>query len=180
MPDAPAPTPAAPEASAPPPRNHHPSLAWPGLAWVGAGPHKLWQGQVRKKIAPGQPGSKRWAERFGTHLVCVRYRDDLERQRRVITVELLVDEHPLRQRAGKSLASPKRQIKRPNKSQPEASPVPADAWVFLDIGWEERPLRERAMRAGGVWNPHAKLWMLPKSQAQAAGLDARITQPPAR
>ena len=136
---------------APPLRDPNAPLPWPGVAWVDASPHALAKGPVRKKIAPGQPGAGRWSERFGHHLVCVRYRDDLERQRRVVTVELLVDERPLR-----------------------ARPTPSKVGVQLDAG--ELAGRQRAMRAGGRWHSRLRLWVMTRAQARKAGLEHRITE----
>lgn len=56
-------------------------------------------GVVLKKLSPTAPGAKRLATRYGKALVCVRYREDLARGRRLTTVELVVDERPCRRRS---------------------------------------------------------------------------------
>lgn len=45
-----------------------------------------------KRLPPGAPGTKRLVERFGNALVCVRYRHDPQLNRRLTTVELIIDE----------------------------------------------------------------------------------------
>ncbi|MDY6921765.1 MAG: hypothetical protein SV765_16320 [Pseudomonadota bacterium] len=51
---------------------------------------------VTKTLRPGDSGTKRLKQRYGDRLVCVRYRKDAGRQRRYTTVELIVDEAPVR------------------------------------------------------------------------------------
>ena len=52
-------------------------------------------GVVLKKLSPAAAGAKRLTTRYGPSLVCVRYREDTARGRRLTTVELIVDERPL-------------------------------------------------------------------------------------
>lgn len=47
-----------------------------------------------RKVAPGQRGAKRLLEQYGAKLVCVRYRDDRQKQKCFKTVELTVEESP--------------------------------------------------------------------------------------
>lgn len=49
---------------------------------------------VIKKLAPHAPGARGWAATYGKQLVCVRYRLDPQCQRRLTTVEIMVDEAP--------------------------------------------------------------------------------------
>jgi len=53
---------------------------------------------VLKTIPPGQPGTQRFQRKYGERLVLVRYRHDAARQRRVTTVEIIVDEAPFQPR----------------------------------------------------------------------------------
>jgi hypothetical protein len=43
-------------------------------------------------LKPGQKGTKHLVEQYGDHLVCVRYRYDATRKKRIKTVELVVGE----------------------------------------------------------------------------------------
>ena len=45
---------------------------------------------VIKKMKPGDPGTKRLLAKYGEQLVCVRYRNDRQNQRRLTTIELIV------------------------------------------------------------------------------------------
>ena len=48
--------------------------------------------QIRSTIHPGQRGAKKLLTQYGDRLVCVRYRYDEQRQKRLKTVELIVEE----------------------------------------------------------------------------------------
>ncbi|HEX8987120.1 MAG TPA: hypothetical protein VF816_04105 [Rhodocyclaceae bacterium] len=103
--------------------------------------------RVVKKLQPGAPGTKRLAERFGSRLLCVRYRIDEQTQRRYTTVELLVDEAPCRPQSGD---------------------------VLVRVAFEEAELRRRVKEAGGMWQQTEKLWRLPHAKAKQLGLLERI------
>ncbi len=45
-------------------------------------------------IRPGQRGAKKFADQYGDRLVCVRYRQDEVRQKRLKTIEVIVEEWP--------------------------------------------------------------------------------------
>ncbi len=99
-----------------------------------------------KRLRPGAPGTKRLLERYGDALVCVRYRLDTRLDRRLTTVELIVDDRP----------------KKPAKT------------VWLRVAYGETELRQRVKEAGGEWHPEHKLWQLPLKAAKALGLEKRI------
>ena len=45
-------------------------------------------------VRPGQRGAKKFLAQYGDRLVCVRYRSDEQKRKRVKTVELIVGEWP--------------------------------------------------------------------------------------
>ena len=47
---------------------------------------------IRRNLKPGQKGTKKLVDIYGDSLVCVRYRYDEKRKKRLKTVELIVDE----------------------------------------------------------------------------------------
>ncbi|QTA91774.1 Uncharacterized protein dnm_078480 [Desulfonema magnum] len=47
---------------------------------------------IRRNLKPGQKGTKKLAEIYGDSLVCVRYRYDEKRKKRLKTVEIIIDE----------------------------------------------------------------------------------------
>ncbi len=102
--------------------------------------------RVVKKIDPLAPGARRWAATYGEKLVCVRYRVDPKRQRRLTTVEIVVDEAP-------TLNSVR---------------------VGVTVAWGEKELGRAVRSAGGTWDPAAKLWMMTLGQAKSLGLVDRI------
>ena len=48
--------------------------------------------RTRLILKPGQRGTKRLGKQYGDRLLCVRYRYDEKRRKRLKTVELIVDE----------------------------------------------------------------------------------------
>ena len=95
---------------------------------------------VTKKMAPGQPGTKRWAAQHGDKLLCVRYRHDPQRGERIVTVELEVDRAPLR----------------PRQQDTDVVAVP--------IGWRETALRTQAKEAGARWDSRQRVWRMSRAQ----------------
>src|SRR5215470_15020837 len=49
---------------------------------------------ISTTLQPGQRGAKKFLAQYGDRLVCVRYRQDQQRQKRFKTVELIVAEWP--------------------------------------------------------------------------------------
>lgn len=99
-----------------------------------------------KRLPPGAPGTKRLVERYGDALLCVRYRHDPQRNLRLTTVELVVEERP----------------RKPEKT----------AWVRIAYG--ECELRQRIKAAGGTWHPERKLWQLPLKAIKSMKLETRV------
>lgn len=50
--------------------------------------------RARKKLKPGQNGTKNLLDQYGEQLICVRYRYDEEGQLRHKTIELIVETAP--------------------------------------------------------------------------------------
>ena len=103
------------------------------------------QGAVIKRLAPGTPGTKRLQDRFGASLVCVRYRLNADEGRRYTTVELLIDDRPVKPR-----------------------------YALVRVSYRETELRQRVKNAGGVWDPARQLWQVPKSQLGKLGLQDHV------
>jgi hypothetical protein len=110
-------------------------------------------GVVRKKLAPGSPGTRRLQARYGAALVCVRYREVETadgRSRRLTTVELVVDEREI---------------------------TPTEIWLRID--YNETRLRQAVKQAGGIWDSKRRLWRIPENVAKKLGLADRIVVPDA-
>ena len=86
-------------------------------------------------LKPGQDGTKRLVEQYGDALLCVRYRFDEVRGVKLKTVEIIVDEKPLRT---------------PRFKDNDLVPV--------RVAYDEQEMRQqlRAMRAR--WDSQRKLW----------------------
>ena len=119
----------------------------------GAGTGTLAALPITKKIAPHQPGAQRWRNRYGEGLVCVRYRVDAGAGRRVVTVELQVDEAPLKPR-------------RPEKT------------VWVRIARHETDLQALARKHGAKWDWAVRGWTMSAKTARQLHWADRIIAAP--
>lgn len=108
--------------------------------------------RVLKTIIAGRRGTSRLTATYGDQLLCVRYRYDYARRRRLTTIELVVAQAewspPLRMNPG--------------------------LLVGVRIGYGEEHLRERIKAAGARWDPKARLWRTTYRNARELGLDDRV------
>lgn len=91
---------------------------------------------VLKTIPPGQPGTQRFQRKYGERLVLVRYRHDAAHQRRLTTVEIIVDEAPFQ---------PRRPFDR------EVFPH-GNRHVYVRVAYGKTSLRQKVKDAGGQWD----------------------------
>ncbi len=115
---------------------------------------------VKATLNPGQPGTKRLLERYGSQLVCVRYRYDQQSRKRYKTVELIIDETPWIE------GTDSRNHHKPLYQQ--VGPV------LIRIAYDETELRAKAKAAGAQWLKDERLWKLPYDTAVQLGLETRI------
>lgn len=106
--------------------------------------------RTRLKLKPGQRGTRKLVQQYGSRLVSVRYRYDEEKQRRYKTIELIVDETEWRPRL-----------------RPETI-------VYLRVAWGEAQIAAKIRRAGGEWNRPKQYWELRYEAALKLGLEGRI------
>ena len=104
--------------------------------------------KVTKKLSSGSPGAQKLKDRYGEALVCVRHRITLDGKKRNTTIELLVENSPVRRRESPSIG------------------------VQNALG--ERELQAPARSAGASWSPSARLWKMPLRTAEALGLKDRV------
>jgi hypothetical protein len=109
--------------------------------------------QARRTLTPDQKGAKKFLDRYGEHLVCVRYRYDAEQRKRFKTVELIIEE---------------------SLWQHPAKAIPDDEIVGFCVGLREGDLQRRVKTAGGKWNPGRRLWEIRYGQVLSLGLTDRI------
>jgi hypothetical protein len=106
-----------------------------------------------KILKPNQPGTKKWVEKYGESLVCVRYRYDEQNKRKLKTVELIVEE---------------------SKWEKRMDIIPSNKMMPLKINFEETGIRSLVKSAGGKWNSNKKVWELSQGQIISLGLEKRI------
>jgi hypothetical protein len=104
-------------------------------------------------VQPDQTGTKKLCDRYGEPLVCVRYRYDAARQRRLKTIALIVEEVPWR---------------------PERATRQGAETVGVRVDVQEVSLQRQGKLAGGRWNPARRVWELRRDQALKLGLKERI------
>ena len=103
-------------------------------------------------LKPGQNGTKRLVEQYGTKLLCVRYRYDEQRRVRLKTVEIIVEERPWQP---------------PFRFRDEdLAPV--------TVGFGETTLREKLRKLRATWEPQAKVWLVPYGRIRGTELETRI------
>ena len=108
--------------------------------------------RVVKTLWPKQAGTIRLTRRFGSTLVCVRYRHDATGLHRFTTVEVVVDEAPI-------------------------SGTRVDRQIYgVRIGLHEHELRARAKAHGARWDNQAKLWRMRGQAVKLLGLRRRIRE----
>jgi hypothetical protein len=108
--------------------------------------------EVKATIKPGLNGTKKYLQKYGSQLVCVRYRYDKKRNRRQTTIELIVDEQDW---------MPGINI-RPDQIAP------------IKIDFNETDLRETVKTAGAYWDKAQKAWLLSLNKVCKLGLEKRI------
>jgi hypothetical protein len=89
---------------------------------------------------------------FSDRLLCVRYRYDWQRRKRLKTVELIVDEADW------------------------VPPMPGYVLVGIRVEYEEENLRLKVKAADGRWHSDEKLWEPTYDVAAALGLKKRIVK----
>lgn len=105
--------------------------------------------QARRTLLPGQKGTKKFQDRYGAELYCVRYRYDAAQGKRFTTVELIVDQ---------------------SAWTPPAKP----AVVGVRVELKETDLQRRIKQVGGKWNREKGVWEIAYEQALRLGLQKRI------
>ena len=115
--------------------------------------------KVTRILQPGARGTKRYQRLYGDRLVCVRYRRDENRGRRLTTVELVVAQRLLRDDP-------------PDATLDER--IHPNQLVFLRIEYHEQALRARVKSAGATWVRTRRARQLHYGDALDLGLRDRV------
>ncbi len=110
---------------------------------------------TKKTLIAGKPGTKKWLKEFGEKLICVRYKYDSERKRKIKTVELVIEDEPW---------------------EINNERIPANKIVNIRIDYGEIQLGKLLRSAGGKWNRGKKLWELPYREVVSLDLVERIVR----
>lgn len=102
---------------------------------------------------PPQNGTKKFSARYGNRLVCVRYRYNTDQQRKITTIEVVVDERPW---------------------TPDPHRMPPNTCLSLRVGYDEIDVRNTVKAARGKWDARQKVWKLAYKQVVDLGLLDRI------
>ena len=108
---------------------------------------------TRLKLKPGQKGTKALVEKFGSDLVCVRYRYDEASRTRIKTVELIEEQKEL-----------------PARRQKLADEV----LVPVKIAYGELELGKMARKLGGKWDANGKLWYIRYGMIKGTELETHM------
>lgn len=108
---------------------------------------------IQRRLAPGEPGTKKYLQKYGDRLVCVRYKYDKAKRIKFKTIEIIVSQKPW--------------TPRPNY-------VPMNKNVYLRILTHESRLQHLVRSAGGRWMAGKLRWRLPYEAAKSLGLEDRI------
>ncbi|HEY6240803.1 MAG TPA: hypothetical protein VIW78_08190 [Burkholderiales bacterium] len=111
--------------------------------------------ETRLTLRPGMPGTKRLVARYGERLVCVRYLYDETTNRRLKTVELIIEQAAWHGRA-----------RRPRRNDHDL--------VGVRIAWNESELRAAVKHAGAIWRPRQKLWEMSWEAVRTLGIGHRV------
>ncbi|MFH0974950.1 MAG: hypothetical protein V1874_04110 [Spirochaetota bacterium] len=111
--------------------------------------------KIKRKLIPGEPGTKRWVEKFGKDLLCIRYRYDENQNIKLTTAEIIVNK---------------------NTWERNSKKIPPNKKMNIRINYEESRLAGIVKAAGGRWNRQKKLWELAYKEVLALGLEKRIVK----
>ena len=111
--------------------------------------------RIGLSLKPGQGGTKRLLAQYSERLICVRYRYDEKRNKRLKTVELVIEESDWR---------------------PQRRAIGPDEIIGVRVEVKETDLQSSVRKAGGRWNSRRKLWEMRYERAVKLGLKSRITR----
>jgi hypothetical protein len=109
--------------------------------------------RARQTIKAGLRGTKKLVTKFGPDLLFVRYYYDIEKQRKITTVEIVTD-----------------------KIKWEPKKIPPTTIVKLKIGIEEFEIQRKIKEKGGKWNKEKGVWELAFGKVKELRLQSRLVR----
>lgn len=112
--------------------------------------------KTRLSLKPGDKGTKKLADKYGSSLVCIRYRYDEKRKKRLKTVDLIIEEtdwEPACREKKKSVT---------------------DDWIVgVRVSIAEKELQKKIKAAGGKRDSARGLWIIRYETAEKLGPEDR-------
>lgn len=118
--------------------------------------------EVIKTLRPGDSGTKKFVEHYGSKLVAVRYRRDLNRNQHLTTIELIVDEREPPIKGVAHSSNTRRRFE----------------MLAVRIGYDELECRQAIKRVGGSWDKKQKVWWVKREELVALRLLGRVVDGP--
>jgi hypothetical protein len=108
---------------------------------------------TKRTILAGQPGTKKWIDKYGKDLICVRYKYDPVKQKKIKTVELIAEERSYKTKKDK---------------------IHNNKIVSIRVSYNETDLQRKVKSFGGKWNKDKKVWELAYKYIVELGLSDRL------
>jgi hypothetical protein len=94
---------------------------------------------IHRKISPGKPGTKQLLKKYGSSLICLRYRYDTDSKLMTKSIELAIEQRPW---------------------EPHKYKIPPNKIVHIKVDYNEIYTRKLVKSAGGHWDRDKKAWNL--------------------
>lgn len=107
----------------------------------------------RQTIKAGLRGTKKLVDKFGPDLLFVRYYYDLEKHKKITTVEIVTDS---------------------KKWEPKK--IPPTTIVKVKVGIGEQEIQRKIREKGGKWNKEKGVWEIAFGSVKELGLQSRIVR----
>lgn len=108
---------------------------------------------TNKTLVPGQPGTKKWIDKYGDNLVYIRYKYDEKLEKKQMTVELIDSK---------------------KKWKKNTQRIPKNKIIPIKVSRDEYGHQKKIKSLGGKWNGINKCWNLKYSSVIALNLENRI------
>jgi hypothetical protein len=108
---------------------------------------------LQRKLAPGAPGTKKYVNKYGDRLVCVRYKYDQHTGTKTKTIELIVTQE---------------------KWVKKKSAIPPNKKMYLNIHHTDTFLQKLVRDAGGTWDYKTRCLRLSFRMICSLGLEEYI------
>lgn len=109
--------------------------------------------KTRARLNPGKKGTKKFVEKYGDALVCIRYRYDEQKRKQYKTVEIIVSE---------------------SDWTPPPAKYPDSTLVALKISVKETVQQSQVKAVGGRWDIEKKVWIVPYGCIRGTNLEKFI------